>query len=212
VAAILTCFPKLARYAQFLTTLEELSISSTQLELLEILALNWITDRRSLAIGRFSSTDSGNIDILVEEAGRILALLTISIDQFLFRDSAFELLRETIIEHEIEGEYSADEKWFDSRNQRLGIYFDDRYEENVTPAHAMQELVLSYVLSSSGVAHLHQPRFSSSAPSNSFLQISLTYFVMKSERGWHEEHLVRKSDLLALLEERGSTRYLNKVH
>ena len=123
---------------------------------LEQLVLQWLchSARRGLVVSRHDDTPFPCVGMLFQSGNASLAVACWEIGQALAPYAGYQPLNETIFHFSDQEGCFPDSEWFHSRNERLGIDFDDLLNLPLVPAQALGEVVLSYALSSSGYARL----------------------------------------------------------
>jgi len=165
---------------------------------IEQLIVTWVGDERCLSLGQVSDYAKPTLSIAFGEGEENLTCTFMSLSELLVSYGAYEKLNEQTYQYcDIEGS-TPDLEWFEVRNQRLGVQFDETLETHVAPAHAVIELVLSYAFSSAGfvrIAAADKEHFELGELADDFLQLSLVFFGEEPEKGWCEEMLFSRSEL-----------------
>ncbi len=204
VKFILSSFAHKAQDPIVDNALREMAEISSGASSLEELVASWLRPGRLLTVALNREMPFPCVSIGFELSRTVLGLATVRLRELLGHYPEYEPLNETILTFCDQDGFRADEEWFVMRNERLAVRFDECLECNIAPPEVFAELVLSYALSSQGIARLSysdQTKQMNSANIGDAIHIQLLYFADGFSKGWSEEHLVCVRSLRSFIKE-----------
>jgi len=172
--------------------LRELSEISEASDSLEELIKSWLSQGRTIVISRDPYVQVPALGFSFQTESGFVAQGILPLDEL--DNNEYEPLNQSVIYFDDQQGYRPDDLWFEERDERLGIYFDEEMDINVCSPSAFKELVLSYAFSSAGYAEISARDFSNDARDLQVVQVSLVFLGENLEAGWNEEIVIDWSD------------------
>jgi hypothetical protein len=168
---------------------------------LEEIALSWCTDKKSIFISRDIEHAPDYLTCVFLIKKRIIGTVTAPIDS---------ILSEYPVTEPVDQHFTFDqatmrpeEKWFRSRQQRLGLSFSKELGANIAPSESIGELILSYCLSAVGYAEMRGIA-RDDADHHQNLLLDLVCVHKHSQTGWSEQFLINRQQLSFTLQFRSA--------
>jgi len=172
--------------------LRELSEISEASESLEELIKAWLCQGRTIVISKDPHVQVPALGFSFQTESGFVAQGVLPLEELDNND--YEPLNQSVIYFDDQEGYRPDDAWFEERDERLGIYFDEDLDINVCSPSAFKELVLSYAFSSAGYAEISSTSLPSEEQTQKVVQVSLVFLGENLEAGWNEEIAIDWSD------------------
>ncbi len=183
---------------RYLVTTRQLKQLCREACSIEEMALFWCGRDRSILVSKVEEARENLITFSFFLKKRLIGSVTAKQSVLMSRYPEYVPLDETVLRFADQEGARPNDAWFEDRSTRLGVHFSFDHNMNYAPAGALSELVLSYVFSTSGFAEIKGFRRDDTARSDS-IQVGLIFLGSRECNGWAEEFLVKKQELLELV-------------
>ncbi len=165
---------------------------------LEKIIFGWCGKEQHIVISNFPDAPfpAVGVTFLLKEEPIFIAALPNQ--ELLARCADFKKIDETVLRFSDQPGFRPNDEWYEERNARLGVYYNEDLQEEIAPAQAISELILGYILSSLGYAEVGAQTIKKGAQVCEGYSLTLVYVGSTdaaADTGWMEEFYVFEDDL-----------------
>lgn len=164
--------------------------------------LLWVDEGKRIVVNSHGRGANRMLEFSFTIEDDVVAVLSVSAAGVVAKLADFEPLCEQARSFDDQPGYRPDDAWFDSRNQRLGLYDNETHQMNFAPPRAVLELMCSYALSSSGFAEVSHLDLEEGDKTVRAVKVALMFTAPTDSHGWYETAAVYKTDLRQHLADR----------